>query len=182
MPPPNPYAGKWVTDMWGNSPRNDWVYGDDAMATGNRWRISGESGAQGNYQLFDSAEAAQAWIDANRRAGPSQSQQAYSASLRQQGIPESELPYGSGQMRTFLAQAGRGLPVSSYLRQWAQQTPGAWGRLGQRMYDERPPALSGILAGKDDPETWTEDRRRQALIEFLMRTYGAQGGGSTQAQ
>ena len=166
--------GKFVKDAWGWDGRGDFVQGP-----GGRWYTSGSSELQPGAdigapsdpsELYDTREAAIAAL--GPRPGRTMSQNAYSASLAQQGIPESELPYDSGQLRTFLAQAGRGLPVAGYLQSWAKNTPGAWGQLAGRMMNERPPALQKILADKQDPATWTAERQRAALIEYLMRQYG----------
>jgi hypothetical protein len=175
----NPGAGKFVADAWGWIGRDDWgehpdrsgfygIPGSSEMQPGSGQNEEILDPSQGNF--FDSAEAAVASL--GPRPGRTMSQNAYSASLAAQGIPESELPYNSGQLRTFLAQAGRGLPVAGYLQNWAKNTPGAWGQLAGRMMNERPPALQKILADKQDPATWTAERQRAALIEYLMRQYG----------
>jgi hypothetical protein len=168
----NPFANKWVADFWGRTPRNDWV-----SVGGGKWDISGSSPGGEGYggPVFDDRAAAQAYLDANPRSGPTDSQMAYSASLAAQGIPESELPYGSGQLRTFAAQAGRGLPIADYLQAWARTSPGAFGQIGNRMYANSPRAnISKLIGGREQD---SDDSRRAALIKYLMSMYG---GNKTQ--
>jgi hypothetical protein len=120
---PNPYAGKFIWDSWGRRARSDWEYSDDAMATGTRWRISGEGGPTSGYQLFDSEAAAWDWARANPNlsglgnSGPSDSQNAYNAALRAQGIDPSELPYDQvGQEATARVLQQHGLQIPAYLQ------------------------------------------------------------------
>lgn len=170
----NPGANKWIWDSWGWAPRNDWAPtdGNDRQSG---WKISGstidEDDAYDGGLLFDSPDAAMAYYGARPTPSPgvAQDRNAYSAALTAQGIPESELPFGSGQLRTFLAKVNRGLPVDNYLGAWARDNPGSFNQIANRMMADRPTRLAEILRGYEDKP---QDKQKEALINWLLSMYG----------
>lgn len=168
----------WAADSWGRIGRNDFQLGANGR-TG-LWGIPGENTqgdpifdtpdqAAGAGQYFTS-QAAAAQAAGAGLPGPSDSQRAYSASLQAQGIPESELPYNSGQKATLRALAARGLPGQAYLGQWAKGA-NPWADIAGSLLGNNASVLSKVFSGKDRGKISMDDQKQQ-LIQWLLQNYG----------
>lgn len=180
-------TGKFAVDLWGYQTRPDFV--PNIGGRTGYWGVSGSNPwddqafdtpdqAVGAGALFNTQGEAQAIVDRERAklgGSPTPSQAAYSAAMRAQGIGEDELPYGHSPAQAMAAYAGRGMPVADYVQLFLRNN-GGWGNVADLMLARKPPKLAEILGNKADA---TEDARKAALVDWLMRMYGRMPGGTS---
>lgn len=119
-------TGLYAPDRWGWNARPDFVaningrtglYGVSGSSPDpNEAIVNTRDEALAAGHLFTTAQAALASLGP-RPGGPTQSENAYNASLAAQGINPAELPLGtSGQIATARVQSQHGLPIASWLQ------------------------------------------------------------------